>query len=318
MKLRIFDAKAGILDSQKRADIGTAESLLTSFHLYFDSFGFRRNDVTRTMDDLLTLITQHGYAVLALIVFMEAIGLPMPAALGLLTAGAVSAYHKMNPLTAFSVSVVAIVIGDCILFLIGRYTGWALLGFLCRVSANPESCILRSAESFYRRGKITLIFAKFIPGINTMAPPLAGTMKMKPRQFLRLDLAGAALYVLAYGGLGYIFSDFLKAITHGVRSAGLAAEVVLGVGVVGYVFYRIWLYKKYRLYNVVPRIPVQEVARRLVAEGADKILLVDVRSHGYYDEDASRIAGSVRFEPNNLEEELKNLPKDKEIYLYCT
>jgi len=267
------------------------------------------------MDDLLTLITQHGYAVLALVVFLEAIGLPMPAALALLTAGAVSAYHKLNPLTAFSVSVLAIVIGDCILFLIGRYTGWALLG---RVSANPESCILRSAESFYRRGKVTLVFAKFIPGINTMATPLAGTMKMRPAQFLQLDMAGAALYALAYGAVGFVFSDFLKALTHGLRSAGMAAEVVLGIGLAAYVFYRIWLYKKYRLYNVVPRVPVQEVARRLLAEGADKILLVDVRSHGYYDEDASRIAGSVRFEPNNLEEELKNLPKDKEIYLYCT
>jgi membrane protein DedA with SNARE-associated domain len=270
------------------------------------------------MDDLLTLITQHGYAVLALVVFLEAIGLPMPAALALLTAGAVSAYHRLNPLTAFSVSVVAIVIGDGILFLVGRYTGWALLGLLCRVSANPESCILRSAASFYRRGKVTLVFAKFIPGINTMATPLAGTMKMRPAQFLQLDMAGAAMYVLAYGGLGFVFSDFLKALTHGLRSAGMAAEVVLGIGLVVYVFYRIWLYRKYRLYDVVPRVPVHALAQRLVAEGADKILLVDVRSHGYYDEDASRIAGSVRFEPNNLEEELKNLPKDKEIYLYCT
>jgi len=47
------------------------------------------------------------------------------------------------------------------------------LGLLCRLSANPETCILRSAEYFYRRGKQTLLFAKFIPGINTMSPPLA-------------------------------------------------------------------------------------------------------------------------------------------------
>lgn len=270
------------------------------------------------MNDLVTLVSQHGYSFLALTVFLEAAGLPLPAALALLTAGAVSAYGKLNPLLGFGVSVVCIMLGDFLLFLVGRETGWALLGFLCRLSVNPESCILRSAESFYRRGKVTLLFSKFIPGINTMAPPLAGSMKMRPRQFLQLDLAGSSLYVLVYGGLGFVSSDFLRAITHGFRSAGRAAEVVLLIGIIGYIGYRIWVYDKYRLYKVVPRVSVQEVARRLTSEDAGKILLVDVRSHGYYDADASRIQGSVRIEPNNLADEIKHLPKDKEIYLYCT
>jgi hypothetical protein len=210
------------------------------------------------------------------------------------------------------------VVGDCLLFLLGRYTGWALLGALCRLSANPESCILRSAESFYKRGKVTLILAKFIPGINTMAPPLAGSMKMRPSQFLQFDIAGAALYVLAYGSAGFLFSDFLRVIGDGLRSASHAVETVLGMGLVGYVLYRIWLYRKYRLYDGVPRVPVEEVARRIDSGNEDEILLVDVRSHGYYDPGASRIAGSIRIEPNNLAEELKHLPKDKDIYLYCT
>ena len=213
---------------------------------------------------------------------------------------------------------VAILLGDSILFLVGRYTGWGLLGLLCRLSVNPESCILRSAESFYRRGKMTLVLAKFIPGINTMAPPLAGSMKMRPQQFLQFDLAGASLYVLAYGALGFAFSDFLRTITHSIASAGHAMEMVVALGIAAYVVYRIWIYRKYRLYRIVPRVPVQEVARRLTAKDASNILLVDVRSHGYYDADASRIKGSIRIEPNNLLEEIKRLPKDREIYLYCT
>jgi membrane protein DedA with SNARE-associated domain len=270
------------------------------------------------MEDLLSLITHHGYSLLALVVFLEAIGLPMPAALALLTAGAVCAYGKLSPYLAYGVCVSCIMLGDCLLFVLGRYTGWTLLGLLCRLSANPESCILRSAESFYRRGKATLLFSKFIPGINTMAPPLAGSMKMRVQQFLQLDFLGASFYVLAYGALGFVFSDFLRVITHGLRSAGHAAELVFAVGAVAYLVYRIWMYQKFRLYKVVPRVPVEEVARRLTSKDAGKIMLIDVRSHGYYDADASRIAGSVRIEPNNLPEELKNLPKDKEIFLYCT
>ena len=77
-------------------------------------------------------------------------------------------------------------LGDSLLYVLGSRMGWGLLGFLCKVSATPETCILRSAESFYKRGRATLLIAKFIPGVNTMAPPLAGSMKMPFVQFLGL------------------------------------------------------------------------------------------------------------------------------------
>ena len=208
--------------------------------------------------------------------------------------------------------------GDVLLYFAGRVSGWALLGFLCRLSANPETCILRSAEYFYRRGKLTLLFAKFIPGINTMSPPLAGSMRMRPRQFLTFDALGAAIYIGAYAAVGYVFSDALRAITRGLRSAGFAAEVVFGIGLAVYVVYRIVIYRRYRLLDVAPRVPADEVGRRLASAEPGSILIADVRSHGYYDAESERIAGSVRLEPNHLEEEVKNLSKEREIYLYCT
>ncbi|HMK24248.1 MAG TPA: rhodanese-like domain-containing protein, partial [Terriglobales bacterium] len=196
--------------------------------------------------------------------------------------------------------------------------GWGLLGFLCKVSANPETCILRSAESFYKRGKTTLVVAKFIPGVNTMGPPLAGSMKMPFEQFLSFDAMGAALYVGAYFLLGFVGRNFLKAIGSTFQTAGHAVEEVLLAGVVVYIAYRIWLMQKNRVYRVVPRVQVEELIRRLSSETADGVLVVDVRSHGYYDEDAARIKGSIRIEPNNLEEDLKRLRRDKDIFLYCT
>ncbi len=270
------------------------------------------------MDDLLPLISRHGYVLLAAICFAEAIGLPVPAALAILTAGAFAAYGNLHLYYVIAVSCVAMLVGDLLLYFTGRVTGWALLGLLCRLSANPETCILRSAEYFYRRGKRTLLFAKFIPGINTMAPPLAGSMKMRLSQFLQFDALGALFYIGAYSLAGYVFSHFLRAITNGVRSAGSAAEVVLGVGLVAYLIYRIWMYRKYRLFDLVPRVPVEELARRLASEAAQNVIVADVRSHGYYDADSERIAGSIRFEPNNFEAEIKTLPRDREIYLYCT
>jgi hypothetical protein len=143
-------------------------------------------------------------------------------------------------------------------------------------------------------------------------------MRMRLSQFLQFDSLGVLFYVGAYSLGGYVFSDFLRAITRGVRSAGTAAEVVLCVGLAAYIVYRIWIYRKYRLLDMVPRVPVEELARRLASDERQNVIIADVRSHGYYDAQSQRIAGSVRLEPNNLEEEIKNLPHDREIYLYCT
>ena len=269
------------------------------------------------MNQFLSLISKHGYVLVVATVFAEAIGLPVPAAIALVAAGAAAAAGALSTPSVLLFSLAAMVLGDLLLFLLGRYTGWGLLGFLCKVSVSPETCILRSAESFYRRGKMTLLIAKFIPGVNTMAPPLAGSMNMRLDQFLRFDLGGAGLYIVAYFGVGFLFRDFLVSIMQGFQAAGRAIETVVLIAVLAYIAYRIWLYRKNSMYRVVPRVQVEELARKL-AEEKENILLVDVRSHGYYDADAARIKGSIRLEPNNLAEEVKTMPREKNIYLYCT
>src|SRR6201997_3393933 len=270
------------------------------------------------MSDIVSLISRHGYLVIVALVFAEAIGLPVPAAVALVAAGGAGGGHGLHPHIVLPLALTAMVLGDTLLFVAGRYTGWALLGFLCKVSANPETCILRSAESFYKRGKMTLVFAKFIPGVNTMGPPLAGSMRMHYGQFLRFDVVGAMLYVLAYSTLGFLGRDFFKVIGNAFQTAGHAMGDVVIVSVVVYIAYRFWLMRKNRVYSVVPRVVVEELVKKLASEEATRVLVVDVRSHGYYDADAARIKGSIRIEPNNLDEEIKRLSKEKDVYLYCT
>ena len=269
------------------------------------------------MHDIIRLVAQHGYIAIVVAVLGEALGLPVPAALALVAGGAAVAARSLSGPAVLVLAIGAMFLGDSALYVIGLRTGWALLGFLCKISANPETCILRSAESFYRRGKLTLVLAKFIPGINTMAPPLAGSMKMSFGKFAGLDLAGTCLYVLAYGSLGYVFRDFVGTLVQSFQSAGRVVELVILFAFVAYVAQRIWLFSRHRAYRVVPRIPVAELARRFHSE-PENVLVVDVRSHGYYNSDAERIFGSIRIEPNNLTEEMKNLPRDREIYVYCT
>src|SRR3981081_4552401 len=191
------------------------------------------------MNELTGLMARHGYALTFGLLFAEAIGLPFPAAIALVAAGAAVASHALQAPSVLIGALAALLLGDSVQFVLGRYMGWALLGFLCRVSVNPETCILRSAESFYKRGKVTLVIAKFIPGVNTMAAPLAGSMKMRFWQFLRLDFAGALGYSLTYLAVGYLSRDFLAAILRGFHAAGRAMEAVIAAALISYAIYRV-------------------------------------------------------------------------------
>ena len=264
------------------------------------------------MDFLSRALAQHGYSILFAVVFLEAVGIPVPAALGLLIAGGAAAMGKLSPGACIAFALCAMLLGDTLMYLLGKYTGWWLLGILCRISLNPEACILQSADSFYKRGRALLVVAKFLPGINTMAPPLSGSMSMPALQFFGLDFMGAALYTGVWFGGGFLFSGFLNVITRGYSAFGDVVGWAIGSGVVIWIGYRIKLWVGTRKLRPVRTINAPDLS------AAQDVLVFDVRSHGYYEKDTQRIQGSVRLEPNALSENVSALPKDKEIVLYCT
>jgi rhodanese-related sulfurtransferase len=160
------------------------------------------------------------------------------------------------------------------------------------------------------------VVAKFLPGINTMAPPLAGSMQMGWGAFLWLDLAGCALYIGAYFVLGYLCSGAVSQVIQLYERFGhLTTAVVL----ILLSAYALWLIattvQARRLGRGVPHAPAAIVARDLQAGAA---LVYDVRSHGYFDPGAVRIPGSKRVDPNALRASLKEFAKDRQIYVYCT
>jgi membrane protein DedA with SNARE-associated domain/rhodanese-related sulfurtransferase len=266
------------------------------------------------MESWNSALAQHGSSILVLAVFLETVGFPVPAALALLVAGAAAAHGILRLPYAFGTALAAMCVGDTLMFLLGRYTGWWLLGILCRISLNPETCILRSADTFYRRGRTLLVIAKFIPGINTMAPPLAGSMNMRFLTFIRLDFVGAALYIGAYFGIGYVFSGALDAVMRGYHTVGRIAGGFTIALIAAYLVFRAWLWMKGRTLSPVLLVNPHEVARDMAA-GA---YVYDVRSHGYFDAKAFRIQGSRRLDPNSLHHSDVKLPDDGKVYVYCT
>lgn len=262
------------------------------------------------MDQILQLMVKHGEGLLALLVFLEAVGLPLPAAPALLACGAGAALGLLAPGKAFGVAMLAMLAGDVFLYVLGRYTGWWLLGVLCRVSMNPETCIYASASRFQKRGRAALILSKFIPGANTMAAPIAGSMNMHPATFLAYDALGALVYVGAYYWGGFVFHNAIAAIADTLATLGRGVVVLA----VAYVAWKFWISRKKRSEIDAPEVEVDEVAKRMT----DSVTILDVRSHGYYEATARRIVGARRLEPNDLPGALTGLDPTRDIYLYCT
>jgi membrane protein DedA with SNARE-associated domain/rhodanese-related sulfurtransferase len=270
--------------------------------------------VTTHMETWNSALAQHGYWILVATIFLETVGLPVPAALALLIAGGAAARGFLLVPYALSGALFAMLTGDTLMYMLGRATGWWILGVLCRISLNPESCILRSADSFYRRGRALLVIAKFIPGINTMAPPLAGSMNMRFAPFLRLDLAGSLLYIGSWFGVGFAFSGALDVLARGYVAAGRIFALLVIALLVGYMGFVAWLWIKGRTLSAVVFANPADAARELLA-GA---YVYDVRSHGYFDAKATRIRGSRRLNPNALHQPQAEFAGEGTIYVYCT
>jgi membrane protein DedA with SNARE-associated domain/rhodanese-related sulfurtransferase len=247
------------------------------------------------------------------LVFAEVIGVPIPAALALIAAGALAATGALSVGLCLLTAVGAMLVGDTLMYLLGRSTGWWLLGLICRLSLHPDSCILRSADAFFKKGRMVLVFSRFVPGINTLAAPLAGSMNMPIPIFYAFDLAGACLYTGAYFAVGYLLSGFTGVIERGYHIMGNYAGWAIGIGASGYLVYRVWDRYRKRPTGPVARVRADDLGRRL-----SSIAIFDVRSHGYYDKNTRRIQGSVRLDPHLLGAELPDFPVDKQLILYCT
>jgi membrane protein DedA with SNARE-associated domain/rhodanese-related sulfurtransferase len=261
-------------------------------------------------------IAQHGVLLLSVFVFLQAIGLPVPCAVALILAAAQTAQGHLSGVGVLGGALGAMLAGDALMFLLGRRTGWWLLGTLCRISLNPESCVVTSADTFHRRGRSLLVVAKFIPGINTMAPPLAGSMQMGWGPFLLLDLVGCALYIGVYFVIGYLCSDAVAQIILFYERFGHLTTAVVLILATAYALWLLWsTLRARRLGRGVPHSAPKIVAREVAAGEA---VVFDVRSHGYFDPGAVRIPGSRRVDPNALRAHLKEFAPDRQIYLYCT
>ena len=188
-------------------------------HLYLRT-GTDKGAPAQTMHGTLEFLLHHGYVVLLAWVFLEQIGLPVPSIPILFAAGALAGTHHMNLLAALVTAVFACAVADTIWFQLGRIKGIKILQLLCKISLEPDSCVRRTEGIFAKEGSRSLLLAKFLPGLGTVAPPLAGIFHMRLSRFLLFDCAGAALWAASFLGLGFVFSNQIEKIADHVAVLG--------------------------------------------------------------------------------------------------
>src|SRR5271170_4274072 len=190
------------------------------------------------MHSTLEFLLHHGYAVLLAWVFAEQIGLPVPSLPLLLAAGALSGSGQLSFFACLAISVFASVCADSIWYELGRIKGIKVLQLLCKISLEPDSCVRRTQGVFSKQGARSLLLAKFLPGLSTVAPPLAGIFHMRARRFLLFDAMGSALWAGTFLGLGYIFSGQIERIAERLASLGGGLMVLIVAALGGYIAWK--------------------------------------------------------------------------------
>jgi membrane protein DedA with SNARE-associated domain/rhodanese-related sulfurtransferase len=264
---------------------------------------------------MIELIAEYGLALVFVNVLLERAGLPLPATPTLIICGALAATGRLSAWQIFTLSVLACVIGDSLWYFAGRFYGRRVMKFLCRVSLSPDSCVRTTENRFERWGRLTLVLAKFVPGLSTVARPLAGAMRLPLGSFELLNGLGSVLWAGAAIGTGMLFQTQIGLLLLRLRDLGtLAGELTLAI-LAGYVAYKWWERRRYNKVLGLPRISVEEL-RKLAADGRFPVV-VDVRSALGRDQDRRCIPGSLEMTLDEVTARLAELPPEREIVFYC-
>ena len=182
------------------------------------------------MESILQFVLKHGYTMLFGALFAHQLGFPLPGPLFLLAAGALAAAGKLGFVAVLALAVAAIILADWPWYEAGRRRGDRVLHFIHRLTRDPDYHDRKAKQTFARYGPPILLVSKFVPGLDAVAPPLAGTSRTTRIRFLTFDVAGATLYAFTYAALGYVFSHSLDHVATYVGRVGTTlGGLVIGV-----------------------------------------------------------------------------------------
>lgn len=265
------------------------------------------------MDSIASQLAQYGVPLIGLNVLLQQLGLPIPAVPTMMLAGALAIAGRIDFASAFAISVAASLLADLLWFWAGRRYGYPVLRFLCRISLSPDTCVRQTEGIFERWGFFSVVISKFVPGFATVAPPIAGALRMRVASFVVASIASASLWVGAAMITGALFArqiEIALAWMEGhlaLAAAGLAALV--GAYIVVKAVQR-WRMSRFLAAAI---ISVDELRERLSSE--PRPFLIDVGSTLAHNA-RPHIPGAVMLDLDAIARS-DDFPDDRDIVLYC-
>jgi membrane protein DedA with SNARE-associated domain/rhodanese-related sulfurtransferase len=267
------------------------------------------------MSQLTHLIQSYGVLIVFGSVLLEQIGLPMPAFPILIAAGALAVDADVNWALCLAASVAACLTADYFWFRAGRYYGKRILRLLCKISLSPDSCVSQTEDNFSRFGPKSLVVAKFIPGFNTIAPPLAGALGTRTSHFIWLTVAGGLLWSGVGIGLGIAFHNSVDDVIETLETmGGTALMAVLGLLAL-FVLFKYIERRRFLKGLGVPRISIDEL-KDLIEGGHDPVF-IDARSVTAQQMEQP-IPGALLYHECAPDRLMAKLDKDRHIVVYCS
>ncbi|HUB53326.1 MAG TPA: VTT domain-containing protein [Terracidiphilus sp.] len=262
------------------------------------------------------ILMVYGYVLLFAWVLFEGLGLPLPATPVVIAAGALTVDGHLSFAWAFIAGVAACVIADSTWFFVGRRYGHLVLRIICKLSLEPTTCVRRTHESFSKRGGVALLFAKFVPGLASLTAPVAGQNGMKFPVFLGFDAMGGMIWMTTLMVTGRLFGDALKRDPSLLNWAGRFSGALLVVGIVGFFVFRLIRRNMVLKQLASSRLEPGELMRLL--ESGESVYIVDLRHPLELMTDPFVLPGAQHFAPDALEQRASEIPRDRDVVLYCT
>lgn len=268
------------------------------------------------MDQIISLLAQYGLLLVFANVLLAQLGLPLPAVPTLIVAGALVRDGQLSLAPVLLVAVVASLIGDLPWYAAGRTAGYRVLRGLCRMSMEPDSCVKQTETIYERWGAPSLLFAKFVPGFSTVAPPVAGAMRLGLPSFLGYSAVGALLWAGASVVLGMLFHAQVDRLIQWLGDMGTLAFGLLALAV-GFYMAAKWV-ERWMFVRVMrmARITVDEL--QALRQGNEPVIVLDARSSTARKVDPRRIPGAVPVDITAPEHDIGGVTPAHHIVVYCS
>ena len=183
-----------------------------------------------------TLIARHGVLWMFLVTLGERLGLPVFISPLLLAAGAMVAVNPKQFWLVLFATAVPCLLGDAMWYELGRWKGRSMIAAMCRISFVPDSLEEKAYAGLGRFRGVTLLWAKWIPGVAHLAPPVAGAAHLSRPRFHVYNGVGSLLWIVAMLLAGVVSMKTFDWMAIFARSAKWSLGLI-AVGSVAMAFY---------------------------------------------------------------------------------